>query len=191
MLALLWEYWGTGLFWLIAAGFSVSDIHNQTLQFIFWGLGLIFIIPPLWKGLEKISVIPGHLNPSPARTSFDKNAKKVFIATVMVLLASWFGFLYYVTRPIPHPLQTTPLRNVHNVTFTKEVVKVDGNAFFDCTFNDVIFLYNGTTHFQIERPTIKGKVTISTSNFETSHVMQFLGSLGALKNGFVTQGPEN
>ena len=190
MRSLFTDYWATAFFWLVAAGFAVSDIKSLTLQFLFWGAGLVFLIPPLRKQLGKICVIPSHLNPAPAKTSYDRISKSIFIGMTLLLIGSWLFFIYLKARPELHPLHDMPLRNVHNQEFTRENVPIDGYAYFDCTFTEVTFIYNGTTHFRLDRNTFNGPVKIKTTNFEAQHVMKFLGALGGLKNGFTTEGPE-
>lgn len=174
---------------IVAAGFAVSDICSQTLQFLFWGAGIFFLISPLRKGLSKISVIPSHLNPAPAKTSFNRISKSVFVGMAILFLATWLGIIYFMVRPETHPLHDLPLKQVHNATFNKVEVIIDGNAYIDCTFTDVTFLYNGTTHFRIDRPKLNGNLSLKSTNFEAQHIMQFIGSLGGLKNGSTVEGP--
>jgi hypothetical protein len=142
-------------------GFDVSDIHSQILPYMFWGFGALFLIPPALGELKKITIIPASMNPTPGKTDFDRRMKALLLGIVLLLLASCIGLIYILTRPQPHPLHDLPLRQIHAVKFAHEDVKVDGNSFFDCTFDNVTFIYNGTTHFDIERPKIIGIVKIT------------------------------
>jgi hypothetical protein len=99
MLSLLKDYWATVLFWLIAAGFAVSDIRSLTLQFIFWGLGGLCLLFPIHHALNKIAVIPSDLNPAPGKTSYNRTIKGVFMGMVLLTFGCCLGFIYFLVLP--------------------------------------------------------------------------------------------
>lgn len=184
-MAILFRWpWLSGAMGLVGLGFGVSGIQNHNLAYFFWGLAILFLLPPVWSQISRISIVPSYMNPAPGKTDFDRRMKGIFVGIVVLLLLTWLGILYLYTKPMPHPLHDAPLRESHGVNFVNQEVKIDGNSYFDCTFTDVTFIYDGTTHFRLDRYKLNGHTKLKTTSFETRHVLEFLYAMGGLKNGF-------
>src|SRR4051794_17438943 len=78
------------------------------------------------------------------------------LAILVVLGLLWIGRSIWSFRPrLPHltnpsfhfptPNWHDPLTPIVNRTFRNETVELDGKNFVDCSFENVTFLYNGTT----------------------------------------------
>jgi hypothetical protein len=81
----------------------------------------------------------------------------------------------------PSPYNPTSVVAKH---FTRERVPLDGYAYSGCTFNEVTFVYNGTTTIQMSHSTIIGESSLTTDNPAVTGTIFLLRGLGALKEAF-------
>jgi hypothetical protein len=69
------------------------------------------------------------------------------LALVIGLIAGRLGFAGQGPLPPDNFRADFPLKQIQGKTFKDETVQVDGNAFTDCTFDNVVFKFDGKAPF--------------------------------------------
>jgi hypothetical protein len=77
-------------------------------------------------------------------------------------------------------------------SFTNEKVLMDGYSYVDCEFNNVTFVYNGTTAIQMVGSKIAGPIRFDSENPAVMGTILLLKGFGAIGDNFkVDIGPNN
>ena len=86
-----------------------------------------------------------------------------------------------------------PLRKIQTKTFSNETVQIDGNEFIDCTFDNVIFKFDGTAPFRFSNDHFQGhsKYSMTSSNPIVTSTIQLMGAFLHLTNPQQTPPIEN
>jgi len=77
-----------------------------------------------------------------------------------------------------------PLSKIQAKTFSNETVQIDGNEFIDCTFDNVIFKFDGKAPFRFSNDHFQGhsKYSITSSNPIVTSTIQLMGGFINLTN---------
>lgn len=86
------------------------------------------------------------------------------------------------TAPPPFPVWPNPYRPISVVKkeFRNTEVILDGYSYEGCTFENVTFVYNGTTPPQLRYSTIVRSVTLRSDNLAVTGAVSILKGLGML-----------
>jgi hypothetical protein len=70
-----------------------------------------------------------------------------------------------------------PLKEIRQQTFKNETVKLDGNAFIDCTFDNVILNFDGQAPFRFTNSHFekRSKLSITSNNPVVSSTIELVG----------------
>jgi hypothetical protein len=84
-----------------------------------------------------------------------------------------------------------PLQQIRGKTFTNEIVQLDGNAFIDCTFDNVRFKFNGQAPFGFTDVHFHNltKLQVVSDNPVVETTLKLVGALMSLEKG--AQNPPN
>jgi hypothetical protein len=77
-----------------------------------------------------------------------------------------------------------PLRKIQTKTFSNETVQIDGNEFIDCTFDNVIFKFDGTAPFRFSNDHFQGhsKYSLTSNNPVIKSTIELMGAFINLTN---------
>ena len=77
-------------------------------------------------------------------------------------------------------------------TFKNEKVTLDGISYSGCTFENVTFVYNGTTPIQFTNNSVRGSIQMRTDNLAVGGALAWLaGFVGLPPNVTLDFGPGN
>jgi hypothetical protein len=77
-----------------------------------------------------------------------------------------------------------PLKEIREKTFKNETVQLDGNAFIDCTFDNVILKFDGQAPFRFTNDHFenRSKIQITSNNPVISSTIALIGVFLKLEN---------
>jgi hypothetical protein len=84
-----------------------------------------------------------------------------------------------------------PLQGVNDKLFLNETVILDGKSYADCTFQNVTFVFNGTSRFAFSHNRIIGPFALQTDNAAVAWTTIWLKGLGLLGDIPLTAGDKN
>ena len=105
----------------------------------------------------------------------------VVMGLFLLLISGAVAFDYYGYHDAlqwPDPYQ--PI-SVVNKAFRNEEVLLDGYSYDHCTFENVTFVYNGTTAPQMMFPTIRGSFNLRSDNVAVEGTLAMLKGFGMLQ----------
>src|SRR5271166_1841016 len=66
-------------------------------------------------------------------------------------------------------------KEIRGKTFKDETVQLDGNAFIDCTFDNVILRFEGEAPFRFTNDHFTGKFSLASNNPVVKTTMELIG----------------
>src|SRR5215469_6364838 len=69
-----------------------------------------------------------------------------------------------------------PLKEIRGKTFKNETVQLDGNAFIDCTFDNVTLRFEGQAPFRFTNDHFNGKFSVASNNPVVKSTMELIGT---------------
>jgi hypothetical protein len=86
-----------------------------------------------------------------------------------------------------------PLKQIQTKTFKNETVQLDGNEFIDCTFNNVVFKFDGQAPFRFTNDHFQSpsKFSISSDNPVVKSTMEIVSLFVKLESAVQNQLKEN
>ena len=95
------------------------------------------------------------------------------------------------TQSLANFREDYPLKEIRTKTFKDETVQLDGNAFIDCTFDNVAFGFDGDAPFRITDSHFQGKFTLVSNNPVVKATLGLVGAFMKLENASHNQPMEN
>lgn len=94
------------------------------------------------------------------------------------------GSLQYLDHLARGPVApAAALAQVRNTIFEDQEVRLDGQAFHNCTFKNVTMIYNGGP-YELDGSTFSGTLRFGTYSVPVSNSMNLLRELGAYQESF-------
>ena len=75
-----------------------------------------------------------------------------------------------------------PFKEICGKTFKDETVQLDGNAFIDCTFDNVILRFEGDAPFRFTNDHFTGKFSLASDNPVVKTTMELIGRFIKMEN---------
>jgi hypothetical protein len=95
------------------------------------------------------------------------------------------------TQSLTNFREDYPLKEIRGKTFKDETVQLDGNAFIDCTFDNVVFGFDGEAPFRFTNDHFTGKFSLRSNNPVVKTTMELIGTFIKLENAPQNQSREN
>lgn len=95
------------------------------------------------------------------------------------------------TQSLTNFREDYPLKEIRGKTFQNETVQIDGNAFIDSTFNNVVFRFDGDAPFRMTDAHFQGKFTLESNNPVVRATLGLVGAFIKLENAAHNQPTEN
>src|SRR5690242_16414022 len=86
------------------------------------------------------------------------------------------------TQSLTNFREDYPLKEYRGKTYKDETVQLDGNSFIDCTFENVIFSFNGEAPFRFTNDHFTGKFSLTSNNPVVKTTMELVGTFLKLEN---------
>jgi|SRR5271166_2184865 len=75
-----------------------------------------------------------------------------------------------------------PFKEIRGKTFKDETVQLDGNAFIDCTFDNVTLRFDGEAPFRFTNDHFNGKFSLTSNNPVVKSTMVLVGTFIKMEN---------
>jgi hypothetical protein len=75
-----------------------------------------------------------------------------------------------------------PFKEIRGKAFKDETVELDGNAFIDCTFDNVVLRFEGDAPFRLTNDHVTGKFSLASNNPVVKTTMELIGTFMKLEN---------
>ena len=117
------------------------------------------------------------------------------LALVVGLVAGRMG----LAGPTPNTMSIAnfradfPLKQIQSKTFKNETVQIDGNEFIDCTFDNVVFKFDGQAPFRFTQDHLHlpSKFSISSDNPVAKATIELVSVFQKLENAARSQLQQN
>ncbi len=167
-----WGFWE----WLAYGSFGLSALILAIVQ------GFKDMTPPNW--------LPSIIT----KITWSYVPLLLFVISALIFTAKelgWIGSVHKTVKEVQFikwPDPYVPIK-VIGKTFTNEKVIIDGYSYRDCTFNNVTFVYNGTTTIQLSNCKING-FQLTSENVAVEGAFMLMAALVKLPDNFNIKFPQ-
>jgi hypothetical protein len=95
------------------------------------------------------------------------------------------------TQSLANFREDYPLKEYRGKRYKDETVQIDGNHFIDCTFENVIFRFDGEAPFRFTNDHFQGAFRLTSNNTVVKSTMILVGTFIKLENPAQNQSPSN
>lgn len=173
---------------LFSLGFPMTPWGNTTAGYVLVAvavLGAIYLTFGFIRSL-RIAIDPG-------RAQFAKTRLERWVKVgSLLLIAAVFVLAALNTWPLQESFVDWPSRHIERerrTHFINETVVLDGKSYWNCTFENVTFRYNGTAPFQITECKAKGTWGMDSRNHAINDLLGFMQYMGFIPNSAVLKTP--
>ena len=117
---------------------------------------------------------------------FDRNLRNLLwtLICLLALVISSIGHAQQSPNTQSNFRADFPLNKIEGITYKNETVRIDGNQYVDCTFDNVVLQFDGEAPFGFTRGHFApgSKVSIASPNPAIKAAIELVGVISTLQN---------